>query len=446
MAHLMKRRAAMLDGGPADREYQGMLQSPLTTSTLTIILAGGQGERLYPLTRDCSKPSVPFGGIFQIIDFTLSNCINSGLRRIYVLTQYKSHTLERHLKLGWNIFSTELGEYLYTVPPQLKTGEKWYQGTADALFQNINILESDRPERVLLLSGDHLYKMDYCKMLLDHQTRGADLTIACTELPLAEARRMGVMEVDHENRITTFHEKPDNPPPMPDNPEHSLVNMGVYVFNTDVLVRAVMQDAKSYSDHDFGKNIIPRLVAGGATVNAWDFTDENRGEANYWRDIGTLDSYYEASMDLVKVSPLFNLYDLDWPARTFQRQHPPAKFVFGQHSTGRVGMAIDSIISNGCIISGGHVERSVLSPTVRVNSFARVEDSILLDGVEVGDHAEIRRAIIDKQVKIPPGARIGFDPEEDHRQFTVTDGGIVVIPGNTMFEFAEPPPDKAGES
>lgn len=423
-----------------------MSRTRLTSSTLTLILAGGQGERLYPLTRDRSKPSVPFGGIFQIIDFTLSNCINSDLRRIYVLTQYKSHSLDRHIKLGWNIFSSELGEYLHTVPPQLKTGEKWYQGTADAVFQNVNILEADRPRKVLLLSGDHIYKMDYCKMLRDHEARGADLTIACTELLRDDARRMGVLEVDGERRVTAFHEKPEDPPPMPDNPERSLVNMGVYVFGTDVLVRAVMKDAKSNSDHDFGKNIIPDMVAGGSVVNAWDFADENRGESDYWRDIGTLDSYYEASLDLVNVRPLFNLYDMEWPVRTFQRQYPPAKFVFGQLERGRVGMAIDSIVSGGCILSGGQVERSILSPKVRINSFARVEDSILMDGVEVGAHAVVKRAIIDKRVKIPPHARIGCDPEEDRGQFTVTDGGIVVIPEHavfehTIFETVDPPAD-----
>jgi len=415
----------------------GRPRARLAASTLTMIMAGGQGERLYPLTRDRSKPSVPFGGIFQIIDFTLSNCVNSGLRRIYVLTQYKSHSLERHLKLGWNIFSSELGEYLYTVPPQLKTGENWYQGTADAVFQNINILQTDRPRMVLMLSGDHIYKMDYTRMLAEHEERDADLTIACTELPLADARRMGVMAVDDEHRVTAFLEKPDDPPSMPGKPERALVNMGVYVFNTDVLVRAVMKDAKSYSEHDFGHNIIPGLVTGGAKVYAHDFADENRGEASYWRDIGTLDSYYEASMDLVNVTPLFNLYDRRWPVRTFQRQHPPAKFVFGQLARGRVGMAIDSVVSGGCILSGGQVVRSVLSPEVRVSSFARVEESILMDGVQVGACASVRRAIIDKGVRIPPHCRIGFDTEEDRRQFTVTDGGVVVVPRHTVFD--EPP-------
>jgi glucose-1-phosphate adenylyltransferase len=409
-----------------------MSKPRLTSTTLTLILAGGQGERLYPLTRDRSKPSVPFGGIFQIIDFTLSNCINSGLRRIYVLTQYKSHSLERHLKLGWNIFSSELGEFIYTVPPQLKTGGTWYEGTADAMFQNINILQMDRPEQVLVLSGDHIYKMDYGKMLADHEASGADLTIACTELPPDDARRMGVLEVDESRRVTAFHEKPEDPPTIPDDPGRCLVNMGVYVFRTDVLVRAVMKDAKRYGTHDFGLNIIPGMVADGARIQAHAFIDENRGEQSYWRDIGTLESYYEASMDLVSVTPHFNLYDRIWPVRTFPRQHPPAKFVFGTTATGRVGQAIDSIISGGCIISGGQVERSVLSPEVRVDSWARVDDSILMDGVEVGERAQVRRAIVDKRVIIPAGARIGFDPEEDRRQFTVTGSGIVVIPRNTV--------------
>jgi glucose-1-phosphate adenylyltransferase len=406
----------------------------LLSTTMTLVLAGGQGERLYPLTRDRAKPAVPFGGIYRIIDFTLSNCVNSALRRIFVLTQYKSHSLDRHLKLGWNIFSSELGEYLYTIPPQLKTGEKWYAGTADAVFQNINLLEDERPKRVLILSGDHVYKMNYYEMLHFHEERKADLTVASVEMDAAQASRMGVLQVDGDRHIVQFLEKPEQPPSIPGKDGRSLVNMGVYVFNTDALVRAIVRDARLDSKHDFGHDIIPALVAEGRRVYAFDFADENRPRTNYWRDIGTLDSYYEASMDLVSVTPEFNLYDEIWPVRTHQRQYPPAKFVFGQEEKGWAGRAIDSIVSGGCILSGGRVERSILSPMVRVESYARVEDSILMDHVEVGPHARLRRVIADKGTRIPAGCQIGFDPEKDRRHFSFTESGIVVIPKNEFIE------------
>ncbi len=403
----------------------------LFDDALALILAGGQGERLKPLTRDRSKPAVPFGGIYRIIDFTLSNCLNSGMRRIYVLTQYKSASLERHIKRGWDpIFSPELGEWVYTVPPQLRVGERWYQGTADAVYQNIYLIQQERPERVVILSGDHIYKMDYRKLVEYHEDKEAVATIGAVEMPIEQASAFGVVEVDDKWRVTSFKEKPAEPPrPIPGNPDRILVNMGVYCFETPSLLSALKDDAGQETRHDFGHNILPALIQGGQ-LYAYPFLDENRKPTRYWRDIGTLDSYYEASMDLVSVDPSFNLYDKEWPIRTLQEQLPPAKTVFAQleKKDGRVGLALDSILGGGVIISGGRVERSVLSNEVRINSYALVEDSVLMAGVEVGRRARVRRAIIDKGIKIPPGYEIGFDLKEDCKRFDVTPGGIVVIP------------------
>lgn len=398
--------------------------------TLTIILAGGQGERLYPLTRDRSKPAVPFGGIYRVIDFSLSNCLNSDLRRILVLTQYKSHSLDRHLRHAWHIFNPELGEFLDTLPPQQRMGERWYSGTADAIYQNLFFLEDERPRHVIILSGDHIYKMDYAEMLAAHLQRQADLTVAVVETEVTRAaRQFGVLQVDTEERIVGFQEKPDAPRPVPERPDICLVNMGVYIFETEALVRTVVEDARRSSQHDFGRNIIPAMVP-QYRVFAFRFTDRNKKEQKYWRDIGTLDSYYEASMDLVQVEPLFNLYDREWPIRTYPAFEPPAKMVFAGDGDDpeRKGVALDSLVSNGVIISGGRVERSILSPEVRINSYAQVEDSILFDGVDVGRHSRIRGAIIDKGVKVPPGSVIGFDREADARRFTLSPGGVVVIP------------------
>ena len=392
--------------------------------TLTIILAGGQGERLYPLTRDRAKPSVPFAGHYRIIDFTLSNCINSGLKRIYVLTQYKSQSLDDHLRLGWNIFASAFDEFLFSVPPQLRTGSSWYLGTADAVFQNLYILRDRLPSRVLILSGDHIYKMDYSEMIAAHIRTGAAVTVAAVECGLNSARRMGVLEIDEQNRILNFEEKPDNPKPIPGRPGFSLVNMGVYLFETGALIEGTCGDSPSDGIQDIGRDILPRLVQ-SKPVFAYPFRDEKE---NYWRDIGTLDSYYEASMDLLKVDPAFNLYDTSFPIHSSTRPRPPAKMVFADEATNRVGVALDSLLCNGCIISGGRAERSILSPDVRINSYALVEDSILFDGVEVGRHAKIRRAIIDKAVKIPPGFSVGYNLEEDAKRFTVSDSGVVVIP------------------
>ena len=403
---------------------------------LTIILAGGQGERLYPLTRDRSKPAVPFAGIYRIIDFTLSNCLNSNLRRMLVLTQYKSHSLDRHLRHAWHIFNPELGEYLDTLPPQQRMGDRWYQGTADAIYQNLFFLEDERPAHVVILSGDHIYKMDYSEMLEAHLSQKADLTVAVVETEVSRAAgQFGVLQVDREDRIIGFQEKPAEPQPDPEREEICLVNMGVYIFETAALVRNVVEDARRPTEHDFGRNIIPAMV-NNFKVMAYRFVDRNNKVQKYWRDIGTLDSYYEASMDLVQVEPLFNLYDKDWPIRTYPAYEPPAKMVFAGSdadvgSAGgppRVGSALDSLVSNGVIISGGKVQRSILSPGVRIHSYARIEDSILFDGVDVGRHCRIRRAILDKGVKVPPNTTIGHDPVADARRFTISAAGIAVIP------------------
>jgi glucose-1-phosphate adenylyltransferase len=399
----------------------------LHKKVLTIILAGGQGERLYPLTMDRAKPAVPFGGIYRIIDFTLSNCLNSGLRKIVVLTQYKSFSLDKHLRLGWNIFNNELDEYIEQIPPQQRISDQWYQGTADAVYQNIYTLEKEQPEMVLILSGDHIYKMDYRKMALFHQGNEADFTIACMEVPLNEGKRFGVIETNEENRIIGFHEKPREPIPSPNNPETTLISMGIYLFNTTTLVKAIIDDAKQDTNHDFGKNIIPEMIH-SKRVYAYPFTDENNNGLSYWRDIGTLDAYWEANMDLVQISPEFNLYDKDWPIRTYKAQYPPAKTVFNKDlPDGRADMILNSIVSEGCIINGAKVEGCVLSPDIRVEPHSEIYDSIIMEGVRIGRNVRIRKAIIDKSVKIPDNMNIGYNREEDSKHFTVTDSGIVVV-------------------
>jgi len=395
---------------------------------MTMIMAGGKGERLYPLTRDRAKPAVPFGGIYRIIDFTLSNCLNSGIRQIYILTQYKGLSLHRHISHGWNIFNPAVNEFIEVVPPQQRIGDQWYQGTADAIFQNLYIINQNDSERVLILSGDHIYKMDYEQMINFHKETGADLTIAVIPIQRHKATQLGVLETNREDRVIGFEEKPAQPKTMPDNPDCSLVSMGIYIFNTDVLVRKLIQDAKSESEHDFGRNIIPGMID-SYKVMAYLFRDRNTGSDLYWRDIGTLDSYWESSMELVSVNPPFNLYDRDWPIHTFREEYPPCKTVFAQkHEGGRMGAALDSLVSSGCIISGGRVIRSVLSYNVRINSYSEVRESVLMEDVEIGRHAKIRRAIIDKGVTVPPGMRIGYNLEEDANNFTVTENGIVVVP------------------
>jgi glucose-1-phosphate adenylyltransferase len=392
---------------------------------LAMILAGGRGERLYPLTRDRAKPAVPFGAIYRIIDFTLSNCLNSGIRRIYALTQYKSTSLHRHIQLGWNILSAPLGEFIEAVPAQQRIDEHWYQGTADALFQNIYTLQVERPDLVLILSGDHIYKMDYRKMIASHLERGADLTVAAIRMDRKLSREFGVMEIDENWRIVGFQEKPEEPKTIPGDPGGVLASMGIYVFNTEVLARRLIEDTRSDSTHDFGKDIIPMMIEKDQ-VFTFDFRQGDCGGTGYWRDVGTIDAYYEANMDLISITPQLNLYDSQWPILTYQPTSPPAKTVWIEE--GRVGTALNSIISNGCIISGGNVKRSILSPKVTVHSFAEIEDCILLEGVDVGRNAKIKRTIIDKEVQIPPGMEIGYHLDEDAKRFTVTASGIVVVP------------------
>ena len=394
---------------------------------LAIILAGGKGERLYPLTRDRTKPAVPFGAIYRIIDFTLSNCINSNLRKIYILSQYKSLSLSRHTQLGWNILSSTLGEFITVVPAQQRINEQWYKGTADAIYQNIYLLQKDPPELTLILAGDHVYKMDYREILDFHREKSADVTIATVEVDKELSKEFGVIQVDSDYRIKGFQEKPDCPQTIPGKPDKILASMGIYVFNTEFMVRKLIEDAKKSTSHDFGKDIIPRLIS-EKRVFAFNFVDD-RGDAKYWRDVGTIEAYFESNMDLVSVSPLLNLYDPDWPIHTYHGPFPPAKTVFDE-SNGefRKGTALESIISGGCIISGGEVKRSLVSPDVRVDSFATVEESILLEGVRVGEGARVKKTIIDKHSEIPPGMEIGYNLEGDAKRFTVTTSGIVVVP------------------
>jgi glucose-1-phosphate adenylyltransferase len=399
-------------------------------NVLAILLAGGAGERLYPLTRDTAKPAVPFGGAYRIIDFTLSNCINSDVRRILILTQYKSLELVRHIRDGWNILSPEMGEYVEVLPPMKRVHKDWYQGTADAVFQNFQSIEAEAPEVTLILSGDHIYKMNYREMIDWHRKHGADATIATIRIAPEEAGRFGVMEIDHTDyRVTGFEEKPQhgNPAPSGFDPAMVSASMGIYVFQTDVLLRALHEDAQDpSSSHDFGKDVIPKNLK-SARVIAYDFRDINAKQSRYWRDVGTLDAFYEANMDLVSVTPEFNLYDSRWPIRTRATQQPPAKFVFAQEGR-RMGLAVDSIVSAGCIVSGGRVLHCVVSPGVRVNSYCEVEYSILMPNVEIGRYSRIRRAIVNTGSKIPESSSIGFDVEADRANgHHVTDGGVTVV-------------------
>jgi len=400
---------------------------------LTFIMAGGKGERLFPLTKDRTKPAVPFGGMYRIIDFTLSNCINSGLRRIYVLTQYKSASLQSHIRLGWNFLPSELEQFIELLPAQQRVGDSWYLGTADAIYQNLYTMEMDHPDEVLILAGDHVYKMNYYNMIDFHREVDADLTVGVVEIDRDKSSQLGVVEVDNVGRVRGFEEKPTKPKTIPQHPDKVYASMGIYVFKTSSLMQELHEDAKKTSSaHDFGKEIIPQMIKKGYKIAAYNFIDENKKEAKYWRDIGTLDAYYEANLDLIQVDPVFNLYDKEWPIRTYQEQYPPAKTVFsGDEVTGRVGLVLDSIVSGGCIVSGGRVQRSILSPNVRINSFCQIYDSIIMEGVNVGRYAKIKRAIIDKDVNIPQGMVIGYDLEEDKKMFAVTESGIVVVAKKT---------------
>jgi len=394
--------------------------------TLGVLLAGGAGERLYPLTRDRAKPAVTFGGIYRIIDTTLSNCVNSDLRRVFILTQYKALSLNRHIREGWNIVAREMGEFVEILPPMKRVSDNWYMGTADAVYQNIYSIGSEQPKHVLILSGDHIYKMNYGRMLRHHRDSGADVTLATILIEPDETFRFGVVEMDRDARVTGFQEKPKQTElRSPHNPEMVDASMGIYLFNTDVLIPVLLKDAEDpNSSHDFGHDILPKMVD-DYRIFAFNFVDENKKEALYWRDVGTLEAYYDANMDIVSVSPVFNLYDSEWPIRTHQRQYPPAKFVFGE--PGRTGTAIDSIVSAGCIVSGSSVKNSILSPDVRVNSYSEVDASILFSHVNVGRHCRIRRAILDRDVHVPEGTTIGYDAEADRQRYFVTDTGITVV-------------------
>jgi glucose-1-phosphate adenylyltransferase len=395
--------------------------------TLGVLLAGGAGERLFPLTRDRAKPAVPFGGNYRIIDITLSNCINSDLRRVYILTQYKALSLNRHIREGWTgIVAQELGEFIEILPPMQLVSANWYMGTADAVYQNIYSIGAEQPKHVLILSGDHIYKMNYGLMLDHHMAAGADVTLATLPIEPSDVARFGVVEVSRTGEVIGFQEKPKTTSlRSPFNPTKVDASMGIYLFNTDVLLPALMKDAEDpNSKHDFGHNILPGIL-GRYKISAYNFVDENKQNALYWRDVGTLEAYFDANMDVASVSPIFNLYDKAWPMRTRQRQYPPAKFVFGE--PGRTGMAINSVISAGCIVSGAVVRNSVLSQDVRVNSYAEVESSIIFTHVDIGRHCRIRRAIIDRDVHLPEGTVIGYDREEDRRNYFVTQSGLTVV-------------------
>lgn len=401
---------------------------------LTFLMAGGKGERLWPLTRDRAKPAVPFGGIYRIIDFTLSNCINSGIRRIHVLIQYKSISLQRHLRMGWNIFNSELGEYIDVIPAQQRIGSDWYRGTADAIYQNIYTIEQEHADEVLILAGDHVYKMNYYQMIDFHRKMGADVTVAVVRMPKNLGTQLGVVEVDKKGKILGFAEKPKKPQTIPDSKQFIFASMGIYLFNHEILEEELTEDAKKDTDHDFGKNIIPQMVKKRRKLFVYNFIDAKK-QPQYWRDIGTIDAYYEANMELVRPKSEFNLYEQNWPIRTYQEQFPPAKMSFsGQGPSGRAGLVLDSLIAGGCIINGAKVGRSILSYNVQMHSFSEAQSSILMEGVNVRPYAKIKNAIIDKDVVIPESTVIGYDLEKDRKRFFVTESGIVVVAKGTMIK------------
>ncbi|MEO1767854.1 glucose-1-phosphate adenylyltransferase [Thiobacter aerophilum] len=413
---------------PRQKEYPRFV-SLLTKNTVALILAGGRGSRLKHLTDWRAKPAVPFGGKFRIIDFPLSNCVNSGIRRIGVITQYKAHSLIQHLQRGWGFLRGEFNEFIDLLPAQQRIREdEWYKGTADAVFQNMDILRHYGPEFVLILAGDHIYKMDYGEMLAAHAASAADVTIACLEVPIEDAKAFGVVSVDEYNRITAFEEKPANPTPMPNDPTRAFASMGIYVFNAKFLYEQLIRDADdAKSSHDFGKDVIPYLVS-RYRVFAHRFADScvgAPGDVPYWRDVGTVDAYWEANMELAKITPDLNLYDEKWPIWTYQEQLPPAKFVFDDPD--RRGMAVDSMVSGGCIISGATVRSSVLFSSVRVDAYSEITDSVILPRVDIGKHVRLRRVVVDKNCRIPDGLEVGFDPEKDRQRFYVTERGITLI-------------------
>ncbi len=398
---------------------------------LSVVLAGGMGERLFPLTRDRAKPAVPFGGRYRIIDFVLNNFVNSGLTKIKVLTQFKSNSLIEHIIRTWRL-TFDIGQFVDPVPAQMRRGPHWFRGTADAVYQNLDLVFDEEPAHVCVFGGDHIYVMDVNPMLAFHEEGGHDLTIAAFPVPLEEASRYGILEVAADGRIVGFEEKPGEPRPIPGQPELALASMGNYVFRASVLIEALEHDALQDTTHDFGKNLIPALLKGGARLYAYDFSTNrvpgNEDLAPYWRDVGTVDSYWDASMDLISVTPPLNLYNPKWAIKSHAPQLPPAKFVFADAVSQRIGLATDSLVAAGSIISGGTIHRSILFPRVRINSFSHVEECVLMDGVDVGRYARLKRVIADKGVKIPPRVEIGFDLEEDRKRFHVSEGGVVVLP------------------
>ncbi len=399
--------------------------SRLTRDTLALILAGGRGTRLKQLTMWRAKPATPFGGKFRIIDFPLSNCMNSGIRRICVLTQYKAHSLILHVQRGWGFLRGEFGEFVELLPAQQRIESSWYEGTADAVYQNLDIIRNHNPKFVLILAGDHIYKMDYGTMIAQHVETGADMTVGCIEVARERAREFGVMTVDDEANVIAFAEKPQDPTAAPGNPDVALASMGIYVFNTAFLYEQLIKDSDMrVSTHDFGKDIIPSVI-GRYRVMAYPFRDVQTGRQSYWRDVGTVDAFWEANIELTRVSPELNLYDETWPIWTYQEQLPPAKFVFDDDD--RRGMAVDSMVSGGCVISGARVSRSLLFSNVKVHSFAEIQDSVVLPDVHVGRHSRITRAVVDRGCIIPPNTVIGEDPEQDRRRFQITDSGVVLV-------------------
>lgn len=399
--------------------------SRLTRDTLALILAGGRGSRLKQLTLWRAKPAVPFGGKFRIIDFPLSNCINSGIRRIGILTQYKAHSLINHVQQGWGMFRGEFGEFVELLPAQQRIQASWYEGTADAVYQNIDIIRAHEPEYVLILAGDHIYKMDYGGMLAFHVEKKADITVGCIEVPLKEASAFGVMGINNDGQIHSFIEKPDKPEPMPGNKDHALCSMGIYIFNRDFLIEQLIRDADTpYSSHDFGKNIIPSILE-KYSAYAYPFRNLEAGKMGYWRDVGTVDAFWAANLELIGVQPELNLYDKDWPIWTYQEQLPPAKFVFDDDD--RRGLAIDSMVSGGCIIAGATVRRSLLFSSVHVEDHSKVEQSVILPEVEIGENCQIHKAVIDKGCYIPPGTEIGLDRKKDAEKYYVSPGGVTLV-------------------
>ncbi len=402
----------------------------LTRGTVALVMAGGRGDRLKDLTKWRTKPAVPFAGKFRIIDFPLSNCINSGIRRIGVLTQYKAYSLIRHLQQGWNILHPQFGEFLEILPASQRVDSGWYSGTADSVYQNLDILRTHKPKHVLILAGDHVYKMDYSTMLAAHIDRDADMTIGCIEVPVAEASSFGVMAIDENYRITQFHEKPEQPPPMLGNPAVALASMGIYVFSTEFLYEQLIRDADTpTSSHDFGKDIIPWVVEHNAAY-AFPFRDPATHQNAYWRDVGTVDAYWRSNLEMIEVTPELNLYDRDWPIWTYQEQLAPAKFVFDDE--GRRGLAVNSMVSGGCIISGAEVRRSVLFSSVRVESYSQVSDCVVLPEVSIGPSCRLHRVVLDKGCVVPPQTVIGEDLETDQKRFYVSEGGVVLVTPNML--------------